>query len=97
MEINVTEFKAKCLGLLDKVGLTREPIVITKRGKPVAKVVPVEQESQPKNHFGYMSGTITIQGDIVSPMMEDWEAALVEEAHFYEELEPESRPARDKK
>ena len=97
MEITVTEFKAKCLGLLDKVGVTREPIIITKRGKPVAKVVPVEQEVQPPNHFGYMADTITIQGDIVSPMMEDWEAALAEEAHFYNEPACESGTAREKK
>lgn len=39
--ITATEFRAKCLGLFDKVGETREPLVITKRGKPVAQLVPV--------------------------------------------------------
>jgi len=67
MEIPVTEFNAKCLRLLAKMGATREPIIITKRAKPVAKVVPVEQEGQPPNHFRYMAGTPTIGGDIVSP------------------------------
>jgi prevent-host-death family protein len=47
-------------------------IVITKRGKPVAKLVPVE-EKQP-DIFGYMKGTVTILGDIVGPTGEVWDA-----------------------
>jgi len=97
MEITATEFKAKCLRLPAKVGATREPFIITKRDKPVAKVVPVEQEGQSPNHFGYMAGTLTIGGNIVSPTTEDWEAALADEAHFYEQSAPESGSAKDKK
>ena len=45
MEINAAEFKAKCLKLLDEVAATHEPLVITKRGKPVAKLVPIGEVS----------------------------------------------------
>ena len=88
MEINATEFKAKCLKLMDEVAKTHEPVIITKRGKPVAKLAPVEPEEagQPR-YFGCMAGTVKIIGDIMAPIEdEDWEAALGEEAHFYEGL-----------
>ncbi|WP_419603380.1 type II toxin-antitoxin system Phd/YefM family antitoxin [Thiolapillus sp.] len=88
MKINATEFKAKCLKLMDEVAKTHEPVIVTKRGKPIAKLVPVEpeEEKQP-NYFGCMAGTIKITGDIMVPIEgEDWEAALGEEAHFYEGL-----------
>ncbi len=84
MKVSATEFKAKCLKLMDEVQKTHEPVVITKRGKPVARLVPVEPE---ESRFGYgcMAGTIKITGDIMAPIEgEDWEAALGEEAHFYE-------------
>ncbi len=70
MEINTTEFKAKCLKLIDEVAQTREPLIITKRGKPVAKVVPIEEET-PTSHFGFMAGAIEITGDIISPIGEE--------------------------
>ena len=85
MKINATEFKAKCLKLLDEVAQTREPIVITKRGKPMAKVVPIEEEA-PTSHFGYMAGTIEITGDIISPIEEEWSALSGDEDEFYEGL-----------
>ena len=64
------EFKAKCLGLLDEVQQSRKEIVITKRGKPVAKLVPVHEEA-PKL-FGRMKGSVKILGDIVGPAGEIW-------------------------
>ena len=67
------EFKQGCLRILDEVGTSGEPIVITKRGKPVAKLVPVEDEAR-REIFGCMRGTITIQGDIISPVEVDWHA-----------------------
>jgi prevent-host-death family protein len=66
------EFKAKCLHLLDEVQQTRKEIVITKRGRPVARLVPVEKEVP--TLFGRMKGTIKILGDIVGPTGEAWEA-----------------------
>jgi prevent-host-death family protein len=66
------EFKTKCLHLLDEVQQTRKEIVITKRGRAVARLVPVEKEVP--SVFGRMKGTITILGDIVAPTGEIWEA-----------------------
>jgi antitoxin (DNA-binding transcriptional repressor) of toxin-antitoxin stability system len=48
------------------------PLVITKRGKPVAKLVPIDDK--PIDLFGYMAGTIKICGDIISPIDEEWTA-----------------------
>jgi prevent-host-death family protein len=64
--IPAAEFKANCLRLMDEVAKRRLPIVITKRGKPVAKLVPIDQK--PIDLFGYMAGTIEIRGDIISPI-----------------------------
>lgn len=67
MEISAGEFKAKCLKLMDEVARTHEPLVITKRGRPVAQMVPVE-DTPPARLFGYMAGTGAIHGDIVAPL-----------------------------
>jgi len=64
--VAAAEFKANCLRLMDEVARQRRPIIITKRGKPVAKLVPVEQG--PIDLFGYMAGTAKICGDIISPI-----------------------------
>ena len=64
--VAATEFKANCLRLLDEVAQQRRPIVITKRGKPVAKLVPIEKEAT--DLFGRMAGSIKICGDIISPI-----------------------------
>jgi prevent-host-death family protein len=71
-EVPAGEFKARCLKLMDEVRATRRPIVITKRGKPVAKLVPVEEEVA--SIFGRLKGTVTIHGDIISPVEVDWHA-----------------------
>jgi len=66
------EFKAKCLKLMDQVQARRETVVITKRGKPVAMLVPVEENPDPI--FGFMKGKGKITGDIVGPILtlEEW-------------------------
>ena len=95
MKVSATEFKAKCLKLMDQVQKTHDPVIITKRGAPVAKLVPAEPEES-KSWFGCMAGTIEIAEDITAPMDEDWEAYLGEGAHFYEGLS-ETEPNPDKK
>lgn len=65
-------FKAECLRLMDEVARRRVPIIITKRGKPVAKLVPAEERVP--DIFGCMAGTATIHGDIIEPTGEVWEA-----------------------
>jgi prevent-host-death family protein len=64
--ISAANFKAECLRLLDEVASTRRPIIVTKRGKPIAKLVPVEEGAI--DIFGRMAGTITIFGDIIGPI-----------------------------
>lgn len=66
------EFKAKCLQLMDEVQKQRKQIIITKRGKPVAKLVPCED--QPKTLFGYMRGSVKYYGNIIDPIDVEWEA-----------------------
>ena len=88
MEIPAGEFKAKCLQLMDRVARSREPIVITKRGKPVAKLVPPDELEPRAPLFGYMAGTAEIRGDIVNMPHLDWSALTGEEDHLYADLEP---------
>ena len=83
MEISATEFKAKCLKLLDEVAATHKPLVITKRGRPVAKLVPIEDE---ESMFGYLGGTVTILGDVVDVPHEPWAAETGEEDELYRPL-----------
>jgi prevent-host-death family protein len=64
--VSAANFKAECLRLLDEVAQQRRPIIVTKRGKPVAKLVPVNEE--PIELFGRMAGTIRICGDIIGPI-----------------------------
>ncbi len=66
------EFKAKCLKIMSHVKEQHVEYVITKRGKPVAKLIPIEEE--PVKVFGCLKNTVTIQGDIVSPIGEKWDA-----------------------
>ena len=71
-QIAAGEFKAKCLHILDEVQQTRQEIVITKRGKPVARLVPAEEKVP--SIFGRMKGSGIIIGDIISPIDEKWDA-----------------------
>lgn len=74
-EISISEFKAKCLALLEQVSKTKKPLRITKRGKPIAEVVPPSPPKSRGNWLGCMKGTAEIVGDIVSPAVdpEEWE------------------------
>ncbi len=74
-EIAISEFKAKCLALLEQVQKTKKPIRVTRFGKPIAEVVP-PSPAQVSDWMGSMKDSIEIIGDIVSPANEesDWEA-----------------------
>jgi len=65
-------FKVHCLAVMDEVQSKREAVLITKRGKPVAKLVPVEREAD--DIFGFLAGKGKITGDVVSPVFspEEW-------------------------
>ena len=71
-EIAAGEFKARCLALMDEVRDRGGEYVITKRGAAVAKLVPVRRK--PRKLLGSMKGTVTVQGDIISPLDEPWDA-----------------------
>ena len=73
--ISAGQFKAQCLTLMDEVRDTRESVLITKRGKPVAKLVPAEQASE--DFIGRLKGQIEVVGDIESPVEppDAWESA----------------------
>lgn len=66
------EFKVHCLAVMNEVQSKRESVLITKRGKPVAKLVPVEKETD--DIFNFMKGKGSIIGDVVSPALtpEEW-------------------------
>ena len=70
--IKASEFKAKCLAVLDDVERTRRAIVITKRGKPVAELVPHTERK--RSARGVLKGRLQILGDIISPIDVEWEA-----------------------
>jgi prevent-host-death family protein len=70
--VKASEFKAKCLKLMDEVAKSGEPILITRNGEPVAELGPARR--RPKTLFGLHAGQGAITGDIISPLDEPWEA-----------------------
>jgi prevent-host-death family protein len=70
--IKASEFKSKCLHLMDEVERTGEPIVITKNGRPIAQLGPVQRRVD--SLFGLHGELIEIKGDIISPIDDEWEA-----------------------
>jgi prevent-host-death family protein len=75
-EVAISEFKAKCLALLEQVRVTKRPLRVTRYGKPVAEVIPASQAVEQKDWMGSLADTTEILGDIISPVIEetDWEA-----------------------
>ena len=73
-KIQAADFKARCLAVMEHVRRTKEPVLITKRGRPVAKLVPAGDSSD--NFIGRLQGVVKIVGDIESPieLPESWEA-----------------------
>ena len=80
--VRASEFKAKCLELMDEVAESGEDIVITKQGRPVSRLVPYREKQEKaqdsdntknlKSPFGAYRGKIKIHGDIVGPMPAEW-------------------------
>src|SRR5258708_26895376 len=69
-EIAISEFKAKCLSLLEEVSKTKTPLRLTRRGRPLADVIPASPEAGERGGLGFMSGSIDSVGQIVSPGIE---------------------------
>ena len=74
-EVAISEFKAKCLALIEQVHQTKQPLRVTKFGKVWAEVVPPSANTQSGHWIGSMKDEIKILGDIVSPASNenDWE------------------------
>jgi prevent-host-death family protein len=66
-KIAAGKFKSKCLSIMKQVQATGEPVLVTKRGAPLAKVVAVEPKED--ELFGFMAGKVQITGDIESPVV----------------------------
>ena len=66
-QMRASTFKARCLAVMDDVQATGEPVIVTKRGKPVVKVVPIRPEKD--DIFGSMADEVKIVGDIESPVV----------------------------
>ncbi len=69
-EVAISEFKAKCLSLLEQVSKTKTPLRVTRRGKAIADVIPASSETEERSWIGSMSDSIEITGDIVSPVID---------------------------
>jgi prevent-host-death family protein len=63
-------FKAKCLAVMDQVRAKREAITITKRGRPVVKLVPADEE--PDHLYNFLRGKGSVTGDIIASGLDDW-------------------------
>ncbi|HEV2147985.1 MAG TPA: type II toxin-antitoxin system Phd/YefM family antitoxin [Longimicrobiaceae bacterium] len=71
--VSAADFKTRCLQLMDRVQQERTEVVVTRYGRPVAKLVPYEP-AESVSPFGALRGTVTYHGDVVAPVDEAWEA-----------------------
>ncbi len=69
-EIAISKFKARCLSLLQEVSKTRTPLRVTRRGKPIADVIPASSEGDERSWIGSLSGSVDIVSDIVLPVID---------------------------
>lgn len=74
-EVSISEFKAKCLALLEQVRKTKQPLRVTRHGKPVAEIVPATDKVDRKEWIRSMQGSGKTLGDIIAPAVDedDWE------------------------
>ena len=70
--VKASEFKAKCLALMDEVARTGKAILVTKHGKPVAELRP--HRPRPQNTLGVWKDRLIVKGDIISPLDVEWDA-----------------------
>jgi prevent-host-death family protein len=77
-QISISDFKATCLAVLDRVNRTGQSILVTRRGEPIAQITAPPPEARPQSWLGCMTGKARIIGDVVSPATEEseWEALL---------------------
>lgn len=75
MEINAAEFRTRCFKILDEVQTTHKQVIITKRGKPIAKIVHIDQHNRKDPLIGVLSGVGRTVGDLTQPIVDsqEWE------------------------
>lgn len=75
MEINAAEFRTKCFKILDQVNSTHREVIITKRGKPIAKIVHINQVGKKDPMLGALVGSGRTLEDLTQPIVDsdDWE------------------------
>ena len=71
--VTASELKARCAEVIDRVAKDLRPVTVTKRGKPVARIVPIDTEGA-KSLVGYARGRLKVTGDLLEPIDVDWEA-----------------------
>jgi prevent-host-death family protein len=74
VEVPASEVKNAWHEYLDRVSRSREEIVITRYGRPIARLAPIEPAEERRSIFGWLAGTVTIHGDIIEPIDVEWEA-----------------------
>jgi len=77
-EVAVSEFKAKCLSLLQEVRKAKTPLRVTRRGQPIADVFPPSGDIASRDWIGAFSESMEITGDVVSPVIEMGELEALE-------------------
>jgi prevent-host-death family protein len=70
--IKASEFKAKCLALIDEVASTGDAIIVTKNGKPLVELVP--HQPPKRSPLGIWKDKVLIKGDIIAPIDVEWDA-----------------------
>lgn len=73
-DVPASEMKNAWHAWLDRVEQGREEVVVTRYGRPVAKLVPYQEEGEAPSIFGFLDGTVTVHGDLVAPVDERWDA-----------------------
>jgi prevent-host-death family protein len=76
--IAISKFKATCLAVLERVGRTGRPVLITRRGEPIAEVVPPRPPLREPGWLGSLATRATIVGDVVEPIVpsDEWEVLI---------------------
>ncbi|MGH9575272.1 MAG: type II toxin-antitoxin system Phd/YefM family antitoxin [Candidatus Acidiferrales bacterium] len=69
-ETSIFDFKTNCFSLVREVSKTKKPLILTRRGTPIAQVVPMTPQIDRRKWLGSMAGTVKILGDIVSPVID---------------------------
>jgi len=74
-EVSISEFKAKCIGLLEQVRKTKQPLRVVRHGKPIVEIVPATEKVDRMEWIGSMKDSVEIRGDVISPATDedDWE------------------------